>query len=115
MLLSHHSPFRNVVHGGAGESHDLRLGTGRVPTAVNDGITNALIGGIGQNGVGIHEPAQFKYEEHNRNDHPHHQCGFDQGLTTLAVQAKVSLFPHPSKATSWRLGDEISDWLAELR
>src|SRR6266481_4908749 len=46
----------DVVHGGASESLDLRLGAGRVPTAMNDGITNALIGGIGQNRIGVHKP-----------------------------------------------------------
>src|SRR6266436_8802282 len=47
----------DVVHGGASESLDLRLGAGRVPTAMNNGITNALVGGIGHNRICVHQPA----------------------------------------------------------
>src|SRR5207245_1613873 len=56
----------DIVHRSRSEGLHLRLGAGRIPTAMNDGIADTLIGGVGQNGVGIHEPAQFKHTEATR-------------------------------------------------
>src|SRR6266404_2141932 len=47
----------DVMHRSGSEGFHLRLGAGRVPTAMNNGITNALVDGIGHNRIGVHQPA----------------------------------------------------------
>src|SRR6266851_985995 len=105
----------NVMHGSRSKGFNLRRSARRVPTAMNNGVANAFVCGIGENGVGIHEPAQFKYGEHNRNDHPDHQCGFHETLAALTAPSSVHPWSHANTGTSWKLGDEISNWLAKLR
>src|SRR6267142_2025114 len=62
----------DVMHRSCSEGLHLRLGAGRVSTAMNNGITNALVGGIGHNRICVHQPAQFKDEEHNHENNDDH-------------------------------------------
>src|SRR6266404_2397706 len=73
------------MHGSSGEGfYPGFCGAIRISGAtVDDRITNALVGGIGQNRIGVHQPAQFKDEEHNHENHDDHQSGLKKSLAAL--------------------------------
>src|SRR5882672_2697607 len=103
----------NVMHGSRSKAFDLRCGASRVPTAMDNGITNALVGGIGQDRIGVHQPAQFKDEEHSHENHDDHQSGLNKSLTALTSPPTLLPRSHRSSTeTSWRPADEIAGWTA---
>src|SRR5713226_1253126 len=52
-----HGDGADVMERGGSESLNFCLGGGRVSTAMDNGVTNALVNGIGESRVGVHEPA----------------------------------------------------------
>src|SRR6266478_1054793 len=103
----------NVMHGSRSKGSNFRFGASRVPTAMNNGITNALVGGIGHNRIGVHEPAQFKDEEHNHENHDDHQSGLKKSLAALTSPPTLLPRSHASTWTSWRPADESAGWTAK--
>src|SRR2546426_11340845 len=99
---NHDGYSANVMHRSCGEGLHLRLGASRVSTAVDDRITNALVGGIGQDRICVHQPAQLKDEEHNHENHDDHQRGFQKSLPALTAPSSVRPQSHASTWTSWR-------------
>ena len=72
------------MHRGAGESHHSAGSAGWIPAAMDNGIPNAFIGGVGQDGICVHQPAQLEDPEHHGKDDDDHERCFQQTLAPLA-------------------------------